>query len=420
MKKLVDLIHMQTRPTDLDQLRTCLSSQFNVNKYELDQQLLFLKSAHPILIALKERGVHQLVQTLDEAEEPALNAFNQLTMNQPLNKLVKLFLINNTKELEQARGLLIDLVRQPDLSTILNQQLDSIARDAIKTMSQRYLLLALEKPTCELQKIIALRHFLTENPFIIQTEVLWIINELYTDELNKDLYSPISHAYITLIYDLLISMNLSQQRELIRTINQKSLLLIIQYSLKGMTDDALSQQHMCTHLLRLLCTNASIRDRASQRLITATLNQPDSYLFDQTPPLAKSNANWLFTLLTSPDYIATCSVRTLKRLSDRYKISSFWEKQSSNPARFTHIIEQQSYLGKQIKSSINQIVEFHSTHQEAEQKTLIKKEKIAQFTTNIELTELFLQLEQKCQPENRNHQKALIKLYSYYQQSHSM
>ncbi|BCA93837.1 hypothetical protein TUM19329_01980 [Legionella antarctica] len=301
---------------------------------ELQNQLITYRRAWPIIVALQKQGGNDLIQILNNTDEHALMSFASLTKGNGLAILVDTFLAKNSKDLELIdRNSLIHFLRQPDLTSWLNNLLESLVFQASNTMALKLLNVIFTPYANELKKAAEIKTLLADNPFAIHLETIQAIIYFYYSKLKKDPISVEGGAYISLLYDLIKREDLTSQREMMLSLEQDCLFFMIEQCLQRMTSSDLTLQQICRELLFLLCSEPVKTNKQYRGLIKTRLEQPDRCLFDTVELFvlakeillgndsASENAFcnlWIEPLLTSPRFIAASTTKVLKQLSDRY------------------------------------------------------------------------------------------------------
>lgn len=392
----------------------------------LKRQLNEFLAAWPLVKALQNQGDQELIQVLAMADESALTALQVLTQDNDLSILINTFLVKNNQDLELInRNRLIQFLRQPDFNAWFSQYLDSLESQAINTLSLKLLLLGDKPYTNECERLKDLKTCITTYPFTAHLETMLCICTAYQREIQHELNSPVSKAFILLLHELLNSLELTKQIEFIKGINQEFVLLIIELCLQGCISENGVPQQVCYRLLTLLCSERCAADAAFMQQIQSRLQQPDLLLC--APDLhemataiiaAQSEqedpdfiGHWIQQLLTLPNFVAQSSPLLLKQLSERFGLCVF----TLNQEQFNKFIASFSQYGPsvaELQEHMNHINHQLIKHPQSRDYWLAKYYKLLAFSIDQALNFYRFQLEIQCKPGMDDTEKVLDVIYN--------
>lgn len=392
-----------------------------------------LKDAWPVIAELQCQGANELVRVLERADDRSLLALERFNPDKNFSELLHVFLIKNNKALEAInRHQIIPFLRLPDFTGWFIRYLESFINQAEELMTLRLLVLTFSPGADELDKLIDLRASIEAYPFSIRLEALWAISHYYQLELEQNLFSPFSAAFVNLLHDALNKMNLERQIEFIKGINQKLYLLIIDFCLKQSTEGLAEEQQIYLDLLFLLCSERVVPNQDCLELIKVRLIHQDAYLFETTSlqELSQSiqvesnecivsdfSGRWVEQLISSPRFVAASSSRTLKCLIDRYTLHCI----TLNPIELIQIIIPPNECGSDLyqwQNHLRRVTQQIINRSEGKETLLAKQNQLLKAGIELRVSRLLMLLETRCTQQNNPDaffgKQALQVLYTYY------
>ncbi len=424
LEKLQQFPQLLEEPETVDQMNAC---------NDLHDHLAEMKKAWSIIAELQRQGPNELIQILNKADKRSLDALAHWNKDINFKALLDLFLIKNSKDLEAInRYQIISFLRHADFNGWFARYLASLIQQATDVLSFRLLFLTFSSGMDELEKLVELRACINSYPFSIQSEALWAVCRYYQRQLQEDLFSPVSAAFVLLVHDVLKKMVLEQQIAFLKGINHEHYLLIVAFCLKQSTDGKAEERQNYLELLFLLCSEYAVADKKLLGLITTRLLQHDAYLF-ATPntqtlsqkillELKKSNDSdvetcWIEQLISSPDYIAASSVQGLQFLIDRYALYC----SSLSPMEFGQLIFSSSDSGmasRGLQNHLQRVNQQILNRSEGLDAWLAKRNQLIKIGIDTRINQLLSQVEAQCIQNNtldvRIKNQALKVLYTYF------
>lgn len=431
MKQPEQIIKSEIQQLEPAALRDWLSS--HINEWQeleviLNKQLKEFLVAWPLVKALQTQGTQELIQVLAMADESALLSLQVLTQDNDLSILINTFLVKNNHDLELInRNRLIQFLRQPDFNSWFSQYLDSLVNQATNSLSLKLLLLVTKSYTNESEQLNDLKTCIATYPFSAHLETMLCLCAAYQAEMQQDLHSSVSNAFILFLYELLNSLELTKQIELIKGINQEFVLLIIEYCLQGCISENAVQQQVCYALLNLLCSERCAFDEDFMQRIQLRLQQPDLLLcapdlyvmakevMAVQPEQEESNfiGHWIQQLLALPSFVAQSSPLLLEQLSERFGLCVF----TLNQLQFNKFITSFSQYGHsvaELQEHMKHITHQLNKHPESRDYWLAKHYKLLTFSIEQALNFCRFQLETQCKSGLDGSEKALDVIYNSY------
>lgn len=403
-----------------------LGEQFN-------EQLTDYQAAWPIIDALHKQGVNYLIRILDKADEHSLKAFARLNKGRDLHLLIETFLVDNSRDLEAVnRNKLIQFLRQPDFSGIMNRCLDALANQATIALSVKLLSFLSAPCSNPLEQLLELNKHVVAYHCPVDLHVLLAIFNLYQHYMQQQ-GSDEGDAFISLVHDVLHVMNTTAKTEFIKRLGPERAQLIIEYCLNRSTGAA-GQQHLYREVLDLFCSSINLIDDHYLRMMREGLDRHDLCLFGSAAlyGLAKDvlaetrhrvktsfGGEWIGLLLTSPRFIAACTPQIISQLSERYRLLRFTLSPLEN-SRLLASLQGQDFYAEEIQGQMHNLAQKGLNHDEPDSELIVKQNKLLKFSIESSLRTFMFQMEEQCallhDKEPDTVKKALAVLYQYYKQ----
>lgn len=376
--------------------------------------------ARPLLQAIATNGA-ELISLLANADSTELNALIRLCDDPQLSELYQNLLSTNTAEIDTPiKQRLIALISLSQFNNQLQLMVQTIELKAATALSLSFLFRAFSTQECGDLALKQLNRLLHSYPCAIDRQVEQLVYTYYLEHVRSSEQPMVGHAYIELLIQRLDTLTRPDQLVWLGHFDTEFVLKLMDQCLLAVVDYQWPLQRRCVDLILMLSTEHGHSDALVSELLCSQLSYANSYLFTNAAlqKAAKielgaevdelwSLEQW-YRLLSSPKFVAQCSVNDLAHLNLRYGLLSLLQKATDETFPQAQAINScLAHIQVQIEADVEPMAQL-----------IADKYQLLQFSLQCRIQQVTEQLTEQCYKPDAGTDVApsvLYVLHDYYQ-----